>query len=35
MTAYFVLVPLSLCSSSTVLFLLIDRIRRSHFTEEA
>ena len=35
MTAYFVLVPLSLCSGSTVLFLLLDRIRRAHFTEEA
>ena len=33
--AYFVLVPLSLCSGSTVLFLLLDRIRRSRFTEDA
>lgn len=34
MTAYLVLVPLSLCSGSTVLFLLLDRIRRAHFSEE-
>jgi hypothetical protein len=31
MTVLFVLVPLSLCSSSTVLFLLLDRVRRTHF----
>ena len=35
MTAYLVLVPLSLCSGSTVLFLLLDRIRLAHFSEEA
>jgi len=35
MTAYLVLLPLSLCSGSTVLFLLLDRIRRAHFSEEA
>jgi hypothetical protein len=35
MTALFVLVPLSLCSSSTVLFLLLDRVRRTHFSEDA
>jgi hypothetical protein len=35
MTAYLVLVPLSLCSGSTVLFLLLDRIHRAHFSEEA
>jgi hypothetical protein len=34
MTAYFVLVPLSLCSGSTVLYLLLDHIRRSHFTDD-
>jgi hypothetical protein len=35
MTAYFVLVPLTLCSGSTVLFLVLDRIRRTHFAEDA
>jgi hypothetical protein len=35
MNPYFLLVPLSLCSGSTVLFLLLDRIRRTHFSEEA
>ena len=35
MTAYFVLVPLSLFSGSTVLFLLLDRVRRVHFSDEA
>jgi hypothetical protein len=35
MNPYLLLVPLSLASGSTVLFLLLDRIRRTHFTEEA
>ena len=34
MSALFVLVPLSLCSGSTVLFLLLDRVRRAHFAED-
>jgi hypothetical protein len=35
MTAYFLLVPLSLCLGSTGLFLVLDRIRRAHFADDA
>jgi len=35
MTTVLVLVPLSLCSTSTLLFLAIDRIRRACFEDES